>query len=61
MTDFILYYFGVGYVINNIIGLWAIYGNDGDNIEINFSNFILTIPAWPYTLYSLIKAYFSKE
>lgn len=60
--EFILYYMGIGYVLNNILALIAIYGDDtGQNIEIDMAGFIITIPVWPYTLYNVIAAIFSKE
>lgn len=60
MTDFLLFYLGVGYAINNIFALLVLYQTDGET-EVDFANFIYTIPAWPYTLYQIICAYFSKE
>ena len=57
--EFILYYLAVGYILNNAIGLYSIYTYD--DVEIDFANFIITIPAWPYTLYSVISNLFSKE
>lgn len=59
--DFILYYMGIGYVVNNILALISLYGDDeGGELEVDIPNFILTIPAWPYTLYNVIAAFFSR-
>ncbi len=60
MADFLLYYLGVGYAINNIFALLVLYQTDGE-AEVDFATFIYTIPAWPYTLYQIIGGYFSKE
>jgi hypothetical protein len=52
----------VGYFVNNIIALFALYGEDEDQFaEIDFTNFILTIPIWPLTLFQMISAFFSKD
>lgn len=60
--EFLIYYLGIGYVVNNILALIALYGSDeGQFIEVDMAGFILTIPAWPYTLYNAIAAIFSKE
>lgn len=60
--QYILYYFGIGYIINNILALLALYGSDeGQWVEVDIGNFIVTIPAWPYTLFTAIEAIFSKE
>lgn len=58
--DFIIFYLVVGYIVNNIIGLIALYGSDGD-VEVDFGAFLLTIPVWPYTLFSVIAALLSKD
>lgn len=58
--DILLYYLGVGYVINNAFALLVLYQSDGD-AEVDFPTFIYTIPAWPYTLYQIIGAYFTKD
>lgn len=60
MTEIILYYLGVGYIINNIFALLILYQTDGE-AEVDFSTFIYTIPAWPYTLYQIIGGLFNKE
>lgn len=59
--NFLLYYLGVGYALNNILALLVLYGDEDGEAEIDFPNFILTIPAWPYTLYQVIGGYFNKE
>jgi hypothetical protein len=58
--DFIIYYLAIGYVINNILGLIALYETDGD-AEIDMGGFVLTIPIWPYTLYNAIVYMFTKD
>jgi len=60
--EFLIYYVAIGYIINNILALIAIFGSDeGQFVEVDFPAFILTIPVWPYTLYNAISAIFSKE
>lgn len=61
LIDILIFYVIVGYTINNIVALVALYGDDEGEVEIDFPNFILTIPAWPYTLYNVIAAIFSKD
>ena len=62
MLDYIFYYFGVGYALNNLVALFALYGEEEDElVDIDFTNFIITIPAWPYTLYRIIASMFEKE
>lgn len=58
--DFIIYYLIIGYVINNILGLIALYETEGQ-AEIDMGGFILTIPIWPYTLYNAIAYIFMKD
>ena len=61
MIDFIVFYMVVGYFINNAVALIAIYGDDGDELGIDLTNFILTIPIWPVTLFEVIASIFSKD
>lgn len=60
LTNFAIYYLAVGYVVNNIIGLMAIYGSGG-RMGVDIGAFILTIPTWPYTLYQAIGGLFGEE
>lgn len=61
LTDMFIFYMIVGYFVNNIIALVALYEDGGDDAEIDFTNFILTIPIWPLTLYQVIAALLSKD
>lgn len=62
LTDILIFYMIVGYFVNNAIALIALYGDDeGAETEVDFTNFILTIPIWPVTLYEVIAAIFSKD
>lgn len=63
LTDIAIFYMIVGYAVNNIIALVALYGDSDEDVytEIDFPNFILTIPIWPLTLFQVIGAIFSKD
>ena len=58
--EYIIYYLIIGYVVNNAIALFAIYFDDG-YVEVDFPAFIITIPAWPHTLYQVVASIFGKE
>jgi len=61
LIDIFWYYVGVGFFMNLILALIAIYGDEDGGLEVDGTLFFLTMFAWPYTLFNVISALLSKE
>jgi hypothetical protein len=63
MTDFILFYIGIGFVLNLAFALFYFYrgSDEGYTVLPHPTIFFLTIFSWPKTLWDLIAQITSKE
>ena len=61
MLDIFYLYMIIGLVVNWGVSLFALYGDEGDEIEIDAFNFFLTIPTWPITVYNIVRSLISKD
>lgn len=58
MIEFILFYFGVGLIVNWGVALWGMIFEYED---IDPMGFILTIPIWPLTVWNIITSFTNGE
>lgn len=57
MLDFILFYLGVGVVVNWAVVIFLIFVaevENEDDVAIDYGHAIATVPVWPYTVFTLI-------